>query len=396
MSIKLKLITVIIVVFILFIITAILISIDILDRAVDSGESTQQKEVLELSIECIKKLRQGEHLSPESLDTFESSIVAAMSNAKQRVLFRDDLLKRLILLLIFNAIPYVIIAYFALVFVVSKVVAPIRKLTKDIKKYPDITTEMLTTTANTDKEVRELTEQFKVMLDNILDYQNKLEVRSKLDGWIEVSRAIIHEVGNAMAPAKDRVGQLTLEFPQNHNIAVVKKSIVRMDEIFQQMRQFYKSETIIRTNFDLFEELTFICEGYNVPFENGTNADSLIISAGKTECTQLIINLIKNAINATSETEKPVVKVSMKFIGDELVFTVSDNGCGIASDRIDHIFTPGYSTKSNNFGIGLAIVSKYITLHEWNINVISQPKRGSQFIVTIPKRDIYETISTAS
>ncbi|MGD9201845.1 MAG: hypothetical protein PVI26_09795, partial [Chitinispirillia bacterium] len=159
MSIKLKLITVLIVVFIFFMGTAILISVDILDRAVDSGEGIKQKEVLELSIECIKKLRQGEYLSPESLDTFESSIVAAMSDAKQRLLFRDDLLKRLILLLIFNAVPYVIIAYFAIVFVVSKVVAPIRKLTKDIKMYPAITSEMLTTSANTDKEVHELTEQ---------------------------------------------------------------------------------------------------------------------------------------------------------------------------------------------------------------------------------------------
>jgi hypothetical protein len=234
------------------------------------------------------------------------------------------------------------------------------------------------------------------MLENIIDYQNKLEVRSKLDGWIEVSRAIIHEVGNAMAPAKELVGKLTVEFPQNHNITVVKQSIVRMDEIFQQMRQFYKSEKITRTNFNLIEELEFICDGYNVTFENGTRSDSLIISAGKTEFTQLLINLIKNAINATSETDQPIVKVSMNFIQDELLLMVSDNGCGIESDQIEQVFTPGYSTRSNSFGIGLAIVSKYITLHEWNIKVISKPKIGTQFIFTIPKRDIYETISSAS
>ncbi len=396
MSIKLKLIIVLITVFIFFLTTGILVSVDILDRAVGTGENPHIQEVLKLSVDLIKKSREGEPLPADSIDQYESCIVAAIANSKQRLMFRDDLLKKLIILLVLNAIPYVILAYFAIVFVVSRTVRPIIQLTNDIQKYPNLEPEMLTVNSYADKEVHKLTEQFKVMLESITEYQKKLEARSKLDGWIEVSRAIIHEVGNAMAPAKNQIRQLIKEFPENNNLSVVKRSINKMDDIIRHMRQFYKSETLIRTTFNLIEELDFICEGYGVNFDNRTKSDTLLISGGKTECTQLFINLIKNALDAASEAEKPWVQVAINFILNDLYIEVNDNGKGIEPDQVNRIFTPGISSKPEGFGIGLALVAKYITLHEWILDVDSHPNKGTQFSITIPKRDIHETISVAS
>jgi signal transduction histidine kinase len=319
-----------------------------------------------------------------------------MADYKQRQIFKDDLLKKLVLLLFLNAILFCFLGCCAIVFFVSRALKPVINLTKNIARYPDLKPENLQPDPRTDKEVRLLTEQFKHMLESVIMYQKKLQARSKLDGWMEMSRAIVHEVGNAITPARNSVELLKKESPENTNVIAVQKSIARMEDTFRHIRQFYKSQEIIRSPFDIVEELQFICKGYGAEFCNQTGFDSIMLSAGKTECIQLFTNLIKNATEATQPEEKTEVRVDLSIDENNALITISDNGCGIPEAMIDKIFSPGYSSKTSGFGIGLALVEKIITLHEWSISVNSKPGKGAQFTITIPKRDIHERISTAA
>jgi signal transduction histidine kinase len=88
----------------------------------------------------------------------------------------------------------------------------------------------------------------------------------------------------------------------------------------------------------------------------------------------------------------PVDPCALAFFGKNRVYP----GRGIPPDAIGRIFSPGYSSKPDGFGIGLALVEKIITLHEWAISVTSKPGEGAQFTITIPKRDILERIRTAA
>ncbi len=114
-----------------------------------------------------------------------------------------------------------------------------------------------------------------------------------------------------------------------------------------------------------------------------------VIYAGKSSMSQLIQNLVGNAIKYRSK-EKPVIKISAKEQGDEWVFTIADNGIGIDSkfnEKIFIIFQRLHNKDEfNGTGIGLAICKKIIERYKGKIWVESEFGKGSKFIFAIPKK----------
>ncbi|MGB7893592.1 MAG: ATP-binding protein, partial [Microcoleus sp.] len=102
---------------------------------------------------------------------------------------------------------------------------------------------------------------------------------------------------------------------------------------------------------------------------------------------QLFQNLIGNAIKYRS-SEAPVVQVDASRQGDSWVFSVQDNGIGIASQyhpRIFQIFQRLHTQKQySGTGIGLAICQRIVDRHGGNLWVESEPNRGSTFYFSIP------------
>ena len=63
---------------------------------------------------------------------------------------------------------------------------------------------------------------------------------------------------------------------------------------------------------------------------------------------------------------------------------VSDTGCGIATEQMENIFNPFFTTKPTGVGLGLAMVSKFIDSHGGKITVTSEAGKGSNFRITLP------------
>ncbi len=381
-------------IFAVFLATAILISIDMLSSAIEAGQSKHTSQVIGLTVNLLRKTREKQPVPADSLAVYETRALAAMADYKQRQVCKDDVLRKLVVLLLLNAIPFFVLGYIAIVVSVSRTIRPVMRLTKNIARYPDLQAETLQPDPHADKEVHLLTDQFRNMLASIADYQKQLKARSKLDGWMEMSRAIVHEVGNAITPARNSIDLLKRESPGDGNVLAASKSIAKMEDIFRHIRQFYKSGEIHRSPFDIMEEVLFLCRGFGVEFVNRTPSESIVISGGKTECVQLFTNLIKNAVEAARSIEKPQIRTELSLDENDLRIVISDNGCGIPEEAMAKIFSPGYSSKSDGFGIGLALVQKIITLHDWTISVDSRPGEGTRFTITIPKRDILERTSS--
>jgi two-component system sensor histidine kinase YcbA len=104
-------------------------------------------------------------------------------------------------------------------------------------------------------------------------------------------------------------------------------------------------------------------------------------------------NLIMNSIDAIPNTqEKGKIIFSHKTGDEQHVFIVSDNGAGIDEDGLNHIFSPGFSTKINyntgeiNRGLGLAIVKHIVEEQlEGKVSVTSTEGKGTKFYISIPK-----------
>lgn len=99
--------------------------------------------------------------------------------------------------------------------------------------------------------------------------------------------------------------------------------------------------------------------------------------------THVLINLIKNAVEAMADAKEPVLEINLTEENDEAVLTVKDSGCGISAANLEEIFTHGFTTKEDGHGFGLAFCAKAI--HEMNgkLEVSSEGEgKGALFTMT--------------
>ena len=110
-----------------------------------------------------------------------------------------------------------------------------------------------------------------------------------------------------------------------------------------------------------------------IDFEFGCNSEYISIQADEEMIEQVLINLLKNAKEALSETENPVLKLLGKFEDNTIKIEVIDNGPGIIQEALDHIFVPFYTTKRTGSGIGLSLSRQIMQMHNGSITVESEP-----------------------
>ena len=94
---------------------------------------------------------------------------------------------------------------------------------------------------------------------------------------------------------------------------------------------------------------------------------------------QVLINLIKNAIEALEGTEDAVLEVKLRELADVATISIQDNGPGMDSELLSNIFIPFYTTKSTGSGIGLPLSRQIMRAHKGHIKVQSTPGEGAVF-----------------
>ncbi|MCK4666665.1 GHKL domain-containing protein, partial [Candidatus Dependentiae bacterium] len=106
----------------------------------------------------------------------------------------------------------------------------------------------------------------------------------------------------------------------------------------------------------------------------------------KDQFSEVMINIIDNAIDSIPEESKGKIKISTEYISSSnaVKITISDNGEGIKVNLRDKIFEPFFTTKDTGTGLGLTISHKIIENHSGTIQVESDPETGTTFIITLP------------
>lgn len=110
-------------------------------------------------------------------------------------------------------------------------------------------------------------------------------------------------------------------------------------------------------------------------------SENIAISADQDRLSQIIINLLANALKAISYAGR----VSVVAMADKntVLLVISDNGFGIAPADLPHVFERFYKGKGEGLGIGLAIVQELVAAHGWQIRVKSKPGE-TVFTIEIP------------
>jgi len=113
----------------------------------------------------------------------------------------------------------------------------------------------------------------------------------------------------------------------------------------------------------------------------GPNHSAHTIYADKNLTMQVVINLVKNAIESMSNyKEGKTLHIDVSKEGSRYVnLSLADTGCGIAAEDLEQIFIPFYSTKKGGSGIGLSISQQIMHRQKGNIAVRSMPGSGTVF-----------------
>ena len=120
-------------------------------------------------------------------------------------------------------------------------------------------------------------------------------------------------------------------------------------------------------------------------------AEDMIVAVDEMHFTNVIFNLLDNAVKYRREEVPLSLFISTRIIADDKVeISISDNGIGIKKDDLKKIFDKFYRVSTGNrhdvkgFGLGLAYVYKIIKDHKGDIRAESELNSGSTFIITLP------------
>lgn len=146
---------------------------------------------------------------------------------------------------------------------------------------------------------------------------------------------------------------------------------------------------VIEAIEEVREQLTNIAEESNNEIVLDDDIGDIMIYADYDRFKQIIVNLLKNALQFTSEG---VVHIGAEQNKEFTILTVSDNGLGMTDDEIENIWDRYYkadpsrkNTKYGESGLGLPIVKQIVELHDGTINVSSKIGEGTVFTIKFPR-----------
>jgi len=145
------------------------------------------------------------------------------------------------------------------------------------------------------------------------------------------------------------------------------------------------------TVYNLVSEALSYIEGQ--PMLRGKEVENLVppdlppILADSSQLSQVLMNLLLNAAEATPEGGKITISADKLTYVDLLEIRIADTGTGIPADVLPHVFEPFFTTKrGKGTGLGLSISQAYIRSHNGEIRVDSVPDHGTTVTITLPIR----------
>ncbi len=183
----------------------------------------------------------------------------------------------------------------------------------------------------------------------------------------------------------------------------INDNVLRMEEMITEMLELSRLETgqapmhlapisLEDVVVEEIDRLRPIAERSGIDLKSDSAEGLPAITADRKMVSQVISNLVSNALHASGEGD--VVSVSISRTSEGVDLSVTDTGRGIEAEYVPHVFERFYkvdaSRSEGGTGIGLAIVKHIALAHDGDVRVESAPGRGSTFTVSFPLRQGFE------
>jgi nitrogen fixation/metabolism regulation signal transduction histidine kinase len=243
----------------------------------------------------------------------------------------------------------------------------------------------------------------KITLVSLRDISKEID-RNELESWHKLIRILKHEILNSISPIKLLSGNLMTTLGSSGEETDLKKlSQEDKENLLTGLETIHRRATGISNFVDAYSNLyqvpvlkmellnfsdliertaslfndQFHQEGIDFIVEIEEGLPKIEMDGKLIE--QVLINLLKNAMQALSESGKKRIELIAGQQEKKLMVSVKDNGIGILPDQVESIFIPFYSTKEEGNGIGLSFAQHVMRLHNGYLSVSSVAGKGSEF-----------------
>jgi PAS domain S-box-containing protein len=233
--------------------------------------------------------------------------------------------------------------------------------------------------------------------------EHALEERDRLAALGVLAAGVAHEVNTPITGissyAQMLLADTSQEDPHYGLLKKVEKQTFRAARLVNNLLNFARKRSGERTQLDLVplvgESLDLLQERLSsrqVSLIWQPPRDPVEVFANESEMQQVFTNLILNGIDAMGR-DGGVLTIDITHNESMASVGIEDTGSGISHEKLATIFRPFYSTKiaQGGTGLGLSISHDIVRRHGGDLRVISQPGKGSRFIVELPRKEIVGT-----
>lgn len=245
-----------------------------------------------------------------------------------------------------------------------------------------------------------------VKLVSLQNIQSELEEK-EMEAWQNLVRVLTHEIMNSVTPISSLAGIVEEELKEHmasrqeapltkdqlqdihlslQTISKRSEGLIHFVKEFRSLASIPKPKLAVIGVKSLLEELCMLhrkeLTEKNIRLDISVYPEDLTVSADKNMIEQVIINLVKNAIQSFEDPDNREIRLKA-YLTDKSrpVISIHDNGTGIDPEALEKIFIPFFTTKKTGSGIGLSLSRQIMRQHQGTLTVKSTVGKGTEFFM---------------
>jgi two-component system, NtrC family, nitrogen regulation sensor histidine kinase NtrY len=251
------------------------------------------------------------------------------------------------------------------------------------------------------------TNENELVILSIQDIKNELDEK-EIESWMKLIRVLMHEIMNSITPITSLSESLSNIYstggnpilPEQVNNKTIATTLQGLNVIKEQGKglmsfvESYRKLTRVPDPEKKLFRATDLMSRVHILYNSLKNSDKteltvslstpeLEIYADQNLISQVLINLLKNALEANENNQNGKIRIiASEGSNYHPEICVIDNGPGIPEENLDEIFVPFFTTRQNGSGIGLSISKQIMRVHGGNLKVRSVPDKETVFCLS--------------
>jgi signal transduction histidine kinase len=236
-------------------------------------------------------------------------------------------------------------------------------------------------------------------LAGIVEMERQLEKAERLSSLGQLAAGVAHEIRNplnAISMASQRLKREFIPAEETKNkefdtmTGVIRDEVRRLNGIIEEFLTFSKSRKLEMRDSPLQEVLQKIVNlvsaeaaAKGIDIQTHWKDNPVVVPMDMDKLQQAFLNFVKNAMESITGEGSVTLSVRKQEKG-WVSIKIADTGCGMATEEMDKIFSPEYTTKEKGLGLGLPLAHEIIRGHGGEIHVQSREGKGTTFEILLP------------